>query len=49
VAPKVAEQREQPASSPVTSAKRLELLVVAAGHRADRVEGGEDERLLGWL
>ena len=27
----------------------MQLLVVAPGHRADRVEGREDERLLGGL
>ena len=44
----VAEQRARsPASSTVTSARSSrELRVVAARHRADRVEGGEDERLL---
>ena len=50
VAAEVAEQREQAGVvDGDVRQERPELLVVAPGHRADRVEGREDERLLGGL
>ncbi len=46
-AAEVAEQGEKPGVvDRDVSQERLELLVVAPGHRADRVEGREDQRLL---
>ena len=43
----VAEQREQPGIvDRDVRQERPQLLLVAPGHRADRVEGREDERLL---